>query len=175
MQVSNPTWTTKDPWPPTDQSPYDQPTMQRMKPGNFFLLAKEDHPAYDLFRALVGLGWQWNADGGRHWCHMWKDCYHDGNGYGERRWRAVVNFSLWGQGMFENTNEHGSWGIGFEDYDLKTGETVWLPALPHLTKFMQYQADSGAKMREAVIAAQSAPPDAMAAEADAAYDGRSGG
>ena len=156
--VINPTWSANDPWPPTSASPYDDPVTAEMKPGNFFTLS-QDHPAYDLFRALVDLGWQWDASGGRHWVHMWKDCYHDGNGYGERRWKAVVTFSLFGQGVFENRNEHGSWGIGFEDYNLKTGTTVWLEALPHLTTFMQKIAEHESETRQAILSAQKGAAD----------------
>ena len=125
-------------WPPTTRSPYEEssagPVMMEMKPGNFFTLVDDENfPCYVLFRALESLGWSWDIGGGRHWCHMWKDCYYHGNGYGEKRWKAVVVFSLWGQGSFHNENEHGTWGIGFEDRD-----GTWTKAMPHLTEFMKW-------------------------------------
>ena len=130
-------------WPPTDEPAYGPESgWHGIKEGNFFTMADEDHPAYVLFCALSDLGWSWDISGGRHWCRMWKDCYHDGNGYGERRWRAEVNFSLWGQGIVQNTNDHGSWGLGLED------DGTWSEALPHITEFMKWSAASRKQIRK---------------------------
>lgn len=125
MPVENPDWKASDLWPPTDASPYDSEVKRVGKPGNFFTLRDEDHPAYDLFRALVAQGWTWDAGGGRHWVKMRK-------GY------AYASFSLFGQGHFGSENERGVYGIGFEDAD-----GTWSLALPALTAFMQAMALDG--------------------------------
>jgi hypothetical protein len=97
--------------------------MQAHKPGNFFTMASEDHPAYILFRALRDQGWEWDISGGRHWCSMTKG-------------DAFCSFSLWGQGHFGSRNEHGIYGVGFED---RSG--TWSDALPAITKFLQESAE----------------------------------
>lgn len=117
-----------DTWPPTTESPYGDSKMAEHKPGNFFTMRDEDHPAYDLFRALAAQGWAWDCSSSRHWIHMTKD-----DGY--------VSFSLFGQGSFGCQNEHGRYGIGVEDFD-----NVWSDALPHIAAFMRTMSDEHAEM-----------------------------
>lgn len=103
--------------------------MAAIKPGNFFTLCEETHPAYDLYRALTEQGWSWEWQGGsRHWVTMTK---------GDR----YISCSLFGQGSFGGRNEHGDYGVGLEDYD-----NVWSDAMPHIATFMRVMSDERAAM-----------------------------
>lgn len=102
--------------------------MEAIKPGNFFTLRAEDHPAYDLYRALAAQGWAYDISSSRHWVKMDK---------GDR----YISFSLFGQGAFGGRNEHGDFGVGLEDYD-----NVWSDALPHIATFMRKLSDDHAEM-----------------------------
>ena len=116
-------------WPPMTEPAYDNPNMAAMKPGNFFTIANEDHPAYDLFRALEAQGWEWEKPkGGRHWLTMT---------HGDR----FITFSLFGQGCFSAGSFFEHSVIGLEDYD-----NVWSEALPHIARFMRINSDQRADM-----------------------------
>ena len=117
-------------WPPTNESPYSNPKMAELKPGNFFTLREEDHPAYDLYRALAKQGWSRKDHKSRHWVTLTKD-------------DRYITFSLFGQGGFGCRNEHGEYGIGLEDFD-----NVWTGALPHITTFMRIMADQWNRVGE---------------------------
>lgn len=104
--------------------------MEKMKPGNFFTLRSEDHPAYDLYRTLTDQGWDSGFVGSRHWVEM-----TNGNRY--------ITFSLFGQGVFGGRNEHGDYGIGLEDFD-----NVWSDALLPIAKFMRTFSDEHAEMMQ---------------------------
>lgn len=118
-------------WPPTTESPYGSSEMARYKPGNFFTLRSEDHPAYDLYRALSAQGWTMNGIGSsRHWCELTN---------GDR----FITFSLFGQGIFGNGTTYDSQGIGLEDFD-----DIWSNALPHIVTFMRTFSDERSKMMQ---------------------------
>jgi hypothetical protein len=118
-------------WPPTDENAYGD---DHYKKGNFFTIRAENHPAYDLFRALTAQGWDWDRErflNGRHWLKMTKG-------------KRYVNFSLWFQGIFgEEDDKDNEWGVILEDFDY-----AWINALPHIVEFMRHGADSRKDMMD---------------------------